>query len=118
MLWEYIEHGFEADDEDGVTLRCHPRREFTILGPVLQAMAGRYQCDVAGAPFDLLSAIACPVLVTSSENSPLPIYRKMADLTARLIPGTRRHEFTGVGHCVPQEQPEETARQVRAFAVR
>ena len=116
-LWAYVNNGFARLDDGRVRLHCTPEIESALLVPIMEAMEQIYAGDIRGNPFPWLSEIACPVRITTAEQS-WPIYKMMADRAAALIPHASRRTFDGVGHCVAQEAPELLLAALRTFAAR
>lgn len=114
-LQAYIRHGFVAQGDGRVQLRCTPELESAMLGPIFEAMEQVYTGDGRGNPFAWLSEIACPVRVATAENS-WPIYKEMAARAVALIPQVSEWRFAGVGHCVGQENPKLLLDALRTFA--
>ena len=103
-LRAYIQHGFAAQEDGRVRLRCTPEIESAILLPIFEAMEQVYTGDARGNPFAWLPEIDCPVRVATAEKS-WPIYKEMASRAVALIPAASQWTFEGVGHCVAQEAP-------------
>jgi len=114
-LRAYIQHGFAAQDDGRVRLRCTPELESAMLGPIFEAMEQVYTGDGRGNPFAWLPEIACPVRVATAENS-WPAYKEMAARAVALIPRVSEWRFAGVGHCVGQENPKLLLDALRIFA--
>ncbi|MCK4792533.1 MAG: alpha/beta hydrolase [Desulfobacteraceae bacterium] len=115
ILQEYVAHGFKEVGSERVRLRCSPDIEATMIESIYRAMANCYHGDWRGDPFSLLLRIHCPVTVSSSAHSPA-IYRKMAEIAARVIPHARLFRFDRAGHYVPQANPEMLLDAIRKFA--
>lgn len=103
-LKAYIRHGFIAQEDGRVRLRCTPELESAMLRPIFEAMEQVYIGDGHGNPFAWLSDIACPVRVATAEKS-WAVYKEMAARAVVLIPQVSEWDFAGVGHCVGQEAP-------------
>lgn len=114
-LRAYVQHGFAAQDDGRVRLRCTPELESAILRPIFEAMEQVYIGDARGNPFMWLSEVACPVRVATAEKS-WPIYKEMAARAVALMPGASQCSFDGIGHCVAQEAPEMLLKALKAFA--
>lgn len=67
-LQAYIRHGFDAQEDGRVRLRCTPELESAMLRPIFEAMEQVYAGDARGNPFAWLSEIACPVRIATAEN--------------------------------------------------
>ena len=113
-LRAYIQHGFSAQADGRVRLRCTPEIESAVLLPIFEAMEQVYTGDSRGNPFAWLSEIRCPVRVASTEKS-WPIYREMASRAVALLPAASEMKFDGIGHSVAQEAPELVLRALKAF---
>jgi pimeloyl-ACP methyl ester carboxylesterase len=113
-LRAYIQHGFAAQEDGRVRLRCTPELESAILRPIFEAMEQVYTGDARGNPFAWLSEIACPVRVATAEKS-WGIYKEMASRAVALIPAASQWTFEGTGHCVGQEAPELLLEALKAF---
>jgi pimeloyl-ACP methyl ester carboxylesterase len=113
-LRAYIRHGFAAQDDGRVRLRCTPELESAILRPIFEAMEQVYAGDARGNPFAWLSEIACPVRVATAEKS-WAIYKEMATRAVALMPAASQWKFEGIGHCVGQEAPEQLLKALKAF---
>jgi pimeloyl-ACP methyl ester carboxylesterase len=113
-LRAYIAHGFAAQEDGSVRLRCTPELESAILRPIFEAMEQVYTGDIRGNPFAWLSEIACPVRVATAEKS-WAIYKEMASRAVALIPSASQSTFEGIGHCVGQEAPDRLLTALRAF---
>lgn len=113
-LRAYIRHGFAAQQDGRVRLRCTPEMESAILRPIFEAMEQVYTGDARGNPFGWLPEIACPVRIATAEKS-WPIYREMAARAVALMPGASQCSFDGIGHCVAQEAPELLLKALKAF---
>ena len=113
-LRAYIQHGFAAQADGRVHLRCTPGIESAVLLPIFEAMEQIYTGDARGNPFAWLSEIACPVRVASTEKS-WPIYREMAARAVALLPAASEMKFDGIGHTVAQEAPERVLQALKAF---
>jgi pimeloyl-ACP methyl ester carboxylesterase len=114
-LRAYVRHGFAPLANGRVQLCCTPEIESAILRPIYQAMEQVYVGDARGNPFTSLSAIDCPVRVTTAAKSG-PIYKEMASRAVSLIPRVSTLTFDGAGHCVAQEAPAVVVMGVREFA--
>ncbi|MGY3080826.1 pimeloyl-ACP methyl ester carboxylesterase [Bradyrhizobium sp. LM6.10] len=114
-LRAYVRHGFAPLANGRVQLCCTPEIESAILRPIYQAMEQVYVGDARGNPFTSLSAIDCPVRVTTAAKSG-PIYKEMASRAVSLIPRVSTLTFDGAGHCVAQEAPAVVVKAVREFA--
>jgi pimeloyl-ACP methyl ester carboxylesterase len=114
-LRAYVRHGFAPLANGRVQLCCTPEIESAILRPIYQAMEQVYVGDARGNPFTSLSAIDCPVRVTTAAKSG-PIYKEMASRAVSLIPRVSALTFDGAGHCVAQEAPAIVVKAVREFA--
>lgn len=64
---------------------------------------------------DDLARIAVPCLIMRGSES-IPLFRSVADMLARHIPGARLVELEGSGHVTYAEKPEEFAAAVMEFA--
>lgn len=115
-LRAYIAHGFAAQEDGSVRLRCTPELESAILRPIFESMEQVYAGDIRGNPFAWLSEIACPVRVATAEKS-WPIYKEMVARTVTLIPAASQFTFLGTGHCVGQEAPGQLLTALKAFEV-
>ena len=104
-LRAYIRHGFTPEENGRVRLRCTPEIESAILLPIFEAMEQVYSGDERGNPFGWLSEIDCPVRIATAERS-WPVYKEMASRAVALIPQVSEWSFSGVGHCVGQEDPK------------
>ena len=67
-----------------------------------------YAGDDRGNPFTWLTEIDCLVRVATTEQS-WPIYKMMASRAVALIPQASEWSFTGVGHCVGQDNSKAPA---------
>jgi len=115
ILREYIIHGFKESENGRLRLLCPPEIEAKMIEPIYQAMTNCYFGNEEGYPFSLLHHIHCPVMVSSSSDSPA-IYQEMAEIAARTIPGARLLRFGSAGHYVPQANPEMLLDALRKFA--
>ena len=113
-LRAYIRHGFAAEEDGRVRLRCTPEIESAVLLPIVEAMEQVYTGDARGNPFRWLSEIACPVRVATTEKS-WPIYKEMAARAVALLPAATEMQFDGIGHSVAQEAPERVLAALQAF---
>ena len=113
-LCAYIQHGFEAQADGTVRLRCTPEIESAVLLPIFEAMEQVYTGDARGNPFAWLSEINSPVRVATSEYS-WSIYKEMASRAVALMPAASQWSFDGVGHGVAQEAPGRVLAALRAF---
>jgi pimeloyl-ACP methyl ester carboxylesterase len=113
-LRAYVRHGFAAQGDGRVRLRCTPEIESAILLPIFQAMEQVYAGDARGNPFAWLSGIECAVRVTTAEHS-WSIYKEMASRAVALLPAASQWTFGGVGHCVGQEAPTLLLQALKAF---
>jgi len=113
-LRAYIAHGFAAQEDGSVRLRCAPELESAILRPIFEAMEQVYTGDIRGNPFAWLSEIACPVRIATAEKS-WPIYKEMASRAVALMPVASQWKFDGIGHCVGQEAPGLLLEALRAY---
>jgi pimeloyl-ACP methyl ester carboxylesterase len=113
-LRAYIRHGFTAQEDGRVRLRCTPELESAILQPIFEAMEQVYTGDARGNPFAWLSEIACPVRVATAEKS-WTVYKEMVARAVALMPGASQCSFHGIGHCVAQEAPELLLKALKAF---
>lgn len=114
-LQAYVAHGFEALPDGMVRLRCTPEIEAAMLVPIFEAMEQIYGGGERGNPFHDLSAVNCPVRVSTAERSG-PIYKEMAARALALIPGASPWRFDGVGHCAAQEAPSLVLAALEEFA--
>lgn len=114
-LRAYVRHGFATLAGGQVRLRCSPEIEHAILRPIYEAMEQVYTGDARGNPFGSLTAIDCPVRVTTAAKSG-PIYKEMAARAVSLIPQVSTLVFEDRGHCVAQEAPAAVVKAVREFA--
>ena len=114
-LHAYVQHGFAAQQDGRVLLRCTPELESAMLRPIFEAMEQVYTGDRDGNPFAWLSEIACPVRVATAEKS-WPVYKEMAARAVAMIPQVSEWRFAGVGHCVGQENPRLLLDALRIFA--
>ena len=114
-LKAYIRHGFIAQEDGRVRLRCTPELESAMLRPIFEAMEQVYIGDGRGNPFAWLSDIACPVRVATAEKS-WAVYKEMAARAVVLIPQVSEWDFAGVGHCVGQEAPGQLLKALKAYA--
>ena len=104
-LRAYIRHGFTPEENGRVRLRCTPEIESAILLPIFEAMEQVYSGDERGNPL-----VGCPRSIARSGlpllNDPGLIYKEMASRAVALIPQVSEWSFSGVGHCVGQEDPK------------
>ncbi len=114
-LRAYIRHGFAAQQDGRVRLRCTPELESAVLRPIFEAMEQVYAGDARGNPFAWLSEIACPVRVATAEKS-WPIYKEMAARAVALMPAASQWKFEGIGHCVGQEAPGSLLKALKTYA--
>lgn len=103
MLDLYLRHGMSANEESGLTLACHPRREAALF------MGG-----MAQDPWPLMEKISCPVLLVEggrSEN------RLVIDLgrAASVVPRGELRVVADAGHLVPMERPREVLALILQF---
>ncbi|HVQ69698.1 MAG TPA: alpha/beta hydrolase [Bradyrhizobium sp.] len=113
-LRAYVQHGFAAQEDGRVRLRCTPELESAIMTPILEAMEQVYTGDARGNPFAWLSEIACPVRIATAEKS-WTIYKEMAARAVGLMPAASQSTFEGIGHCVGQEAPKQLLKALKAF---
>ncbi|MFO8164543.1 MAG: alpha/beta hydrolase [Desulfatiglandales bacterium] len=105
ILREYVVHGFRKMKDGRVQLRCPPEIEAKMIEPIYRAMGNCFYGGGRGDAFSLLPYIRCPVMISFSAHSP-SIYRKMAEIAVRIIPGARLSCFDFAGHYVPHANPE------------
>lgn len=113
-LRTYIAHGFAAQENGSVRLRCTPELESAILRPIFEAMEQVYTGDIRGNPFGWLSEISCAVRIATAEKS-RPVYKEMAARAVALMPTASQWTFDGTGHCVAQEAPNLLLRALKDF---
>jgi pimeloyl-ACP methyl ester carboxylesterase len=110
LLEAYIADGFESLPDGRVTLRCTPTIEGSMLRRIAAAMCGEHQSET----FEPLAEIRCPVLVVTTEGSS-DRYKRMASAVQRLVAETTIENLAGVGHAVPQVDPQRIAVLARNF---
>ena len=103
VFGDYVEHGFEAQADGSVLLRCPPR---------LEARTFEAARDFDAQPF--LEAVACPVLLAQGAETSL-FFDSMLAFAAATLPDAQRLTIPGVGHLAPMEAPSLMAREIRAF---
>ena len=69
--------------------------------------------EVSAETVDLAAITARSLVIVGEFDR--PDFREIAERLAREIPDTRHEVIPGAGHLPSLEQPEETARRVRAF---
>lgn len=116
-LQAYIQHGFDVLPDGQLQLKCMPEIEGAMLRPIFEAMQQIHGGDHRGNPFELISGIACPVCVTTSERSDT-IYKTMSARAVALLPDASQVTFDGAGHCAAQEAPAHVLEAIRAFKAR
>lgn len=108
-LREYLGEALTAEDDGTVSLRCPVSVEAQMMRPIADAMEHRYRPpEGMDDPFTLLSKIRVPATVISTGHSE-PVYPRMAELAAQLIPGATALHFADSGHLLPLEWPERVA---------
>lgn len=103
MLELYIKHGIVPDEDGGLCLACHPRKEASLF-----MGGGHYD------PWPLLSGISCPALVLEGEVSENRDYIDLKKASS-LLPLGQYRMVQGAGHLIPMEQPEYTAQLINEF---
>lgn len=95
-LGAYLEHAFVEEEDGRVTLKCPGNRE-----------AWFYELGGAHDVFERLGEIEVPtLLVTGSQSYVAPL----TQLQLERLPNARVYTVNGVGHFIPQQDPEATAR--------
>ncbi|GAB1267791.1 hypothetical protein NBRC116493_10440 [Aurantivibrio infirmus] len=114
ILKAYIDVGFKDRDDGQVELQCSPEIETQILETILFAFQDAYLGDHRGDPFQSLSTISCPLLISSAECSE-PIYQAIVPKATAIFPNAKRLVFPGLNHCSPQESPDTVAKATLDF---
>jgi pimeloyl-ACP methyl ester carboxylesterase len=102
-LRAYVDHGFTASADGGVTLKCRPEHE-----------ARTYEHGGLHRTFDRLDQIQCPVLLMAGnpeEERP----SHWAERLSERIPQGRFVRMEGLGHFGPMEDPDRVANVVADF---
>lgn len=100
-LASYVEHGFEAQSDGSVRLRCTPERE-----------AANYEVGGAHRTFERLGELGCPVTVLHGRVDgvgPAALAPHIADA----IPAGRLEAHPDLGHFGPLEDPSGMAASIR-----
>ncbi|MCB0999199.1 MAG: alpha/beta hydrolase [Acidimicrobiales bacterium] len=114
LLEAYVRDGFADTPSGEVTLRCTPAHEVAMLRRIFAAMEGTMAATDDGHVFDALARVERPTLVVTTEHSQ-PIYRTMADVVRRLVPGATHLHLDGLGHAAAQVDPARVGAAVRRF---
>lgn len=105
-LHEYVQHGFRANGEDGVTLKCRPADEARIY-----EMGGQHEA------WNRLGAVTCPVtVVRGGLTSPEP--GAMAEAVVERLPAGRLEPHDDLDHFGPMVAPERMAASILAAVAR
>jgi pimeloyl-ACP methyl ester carboxylesterase len=115
LLEGYAADAFEARPDGQVHLRCAPRYEVAMLGPIVEAMDARYVGDARGNPFGRIGEVDCPVRISTTERS-ADIYDEMARRARAMLCQASAHHFADSGHCVAQERPDDVTAALLRFA--
>ena len=103
-LRAYVDHGFAAQPDGSVRLKCRREDEAEVY-----AMAAHHHA------FGSLPQVSCPVVVGRGDDDWSPPAGVAADVAANL-PAGRLETFDGLGHFGPLEDPDALAAAVeRAF---
>jgi pimeloyl-ACP methyl ester carboxylesterase len=113
-LLAYIDKGFVEAPDGGVILQCDPDTEAQILTDIFLTFSNADVGMVERRPFANLAKIKCDMAVSYSELSG-PQFKQLARRTQRHFPKSKSVYFEGLGHCVPQEGPDQLAQEVLRF---
>jgi pimeloyl-ACP methyl ester carboxylesterase len=97
----YVDHGFRAAPDGGVTLKCPPEVEAAVF-----EMGGSH------AGFAHLGEVACPVTVVASGDGGPPSWA--AGLIAEALPHGRLSTMHDLSHFGPMEDPYAVAEAIAA----
>ncbi len=100
-LQAFVEHALRERADGGVELKCHPGREARIFGSAPRRL------------WSSLARIDTPTLIVHGRRT-MPFVAPAAARAARLNPRIAVRTVEG-GHCFMQEDPEASARLIRAF---
>jgi pimeloyl-ACP methyl ester carboxylesterase len=101
-LEAYVRHGFAAQSDGSVVLRCRPEVE-----------AATFEMGHRHDAWDRLPEVTCPVVVVRGRSD-APGPARLAPAIAERLPHGRLEEHPEVGHFGPMEQPAVMAASVRA----
>jgi pimeloyl-ACP methyl ester carboxylesterase len=101
----YVRHGFRADADGSVSLKCLPEHE-----------ARTYEMAAGNGVFERLAEVGCPVLVVAGreDGSPPPA---IAPAVAEQLPHGRFQRLETVSHFGPMEDPPLLASVVDEYFV-
>jgi pimeloyl-ACP methyl ester carboxylesterase len=102
-LRDYVEHGFTAEDDGTVRLKCEPANEAQVY-----RMGGRHEA------FDHLGEVRCPVTVARGAATDFGPGAFAPRIAAGLPDGVLE-EFPELGHFGPLERPATVAAAIRRF---
>ncbi len=103
-LQAYVEHGFAAQPDGTVRIKCDPAVEAAV-----------YRGAADHGLFDVLGELACPVTVAAGSDA-APSAAHLAPAIAARLPRSTVERFEGLGHLGPLQDPGRVARSVeRAF---
>ena len=96
-LWAYVEHGFAAEPDGTVRLRCRGENEAAMYAQGLTHDAYRH-----------LSRVTCPVVLACGETTDA-VGPDVLDVLARRLPRVRQQVLSNLGHFGPLEDPDAVA---------
>ena len=100
-LHAYVDHGFEADPEGGVRLKCHPVHE-----------AAYYRMAASSGAYTRLADVTCPVtLVHGGPNGHFT--PEVFAAQCERLPVARVEPHLELGHFAPMEDPDAIAASLR-----
>jgi pimeloyl-ACP methyl ester carboxylesterase len=100
-LEAYVEHGFEAQPDGSVVLRCAPEVE-----------AANYDAGGRHRTFERLGELQCPTTVLHGDAS-VPGPASMAPVLVDAMPAATLEEHPALGHFGPLEDPAAMAASIR-----
>ena len=102
-LHAYVDHGFAAQPDGTVRLKCLPEHE-----------AATYQMAPANGAFGRLPEVRCPVTLAGGTGPNTPMTPDVLRLVAERLPSARVEIFDGLGHFGPLADPDRLAPSVLA----
>jgi pimeloyl-ACP methyl ester carboxylesterase len=100
-LRAYVDHGFAAQGDGSVRLKCHGEHEARV-----------YEMGSSHGAFGGLGDVRCPVTVACGGDGSPPA--AFAPLVADALPNGRLEEFPTLGHFGPLQDPALVAQSVLA----
>ncbi len=103
ILRDYVEYGFEDQEDGSVRLLCPPELESRMFNEAVELDSWTY-----------IERVECPVTFGVATRSEA-VFARWAEQAAATIAGGQVYVFEGASHLIPMEMPERVVAQIVEF---